>query len=271
MNFADIRNHLYDKAEKTWWWSLLLGFSVQIFTVASTTVKDASFTVITSTILFFLPIVARWLQENSKDDTLKAIKCRLAILYSDAFEEDIPSDISREIKSWVDAGKLSKAPFKRPYYDSNLKAGPNRLADIVSESAFWTYRLSSDMGLIMFLYSGLYILSALTLIYFLFQINLGVGILINVAKLVVAMISLVFTSEAILLIKQYNELYSEAKQVYKITSKMVSDKKLKVAEIMQIVESYNILLISSPPIPAYLYRIKQDSLNKAYKRTLRNE
>lgn len=251
--------------------SLLLGLTVQIASIASTIIQSGMFTVITSTILFFVPIVARWFQEKSRDDTLRALKCRLAILYSDAFGENIPSDISREIKSWIDETKLNRAPFKRPYYDSKLPAGPNRLADIVSESAFWTYNLADNMRLIMFLYTGVYLLSALTVMYFLFQINLGSGVLIGVAKLVIALISLVFTSEAILLIKQYNELYSESKQVYVVTGKMISTSYLKISEIMQIVEGYNMLLISSPPIPGKIYRLRQNSLNKAYKKVIKNE
>lgn len=271
MNFADIRNHLYDRAEKYWWASLLLGLMVQTASIFSSMIQNAVFTVIASTVLFFVPIVARWFQEKSRDDSLRALKCRLAILYSDAFGENIPSDISREIKSWVDEAKLSKAPFKRPYYDSKLSSGPNRLADIVSESAFWTYNLAENMRLIMFLYTGAYLLSALIVMYFLFQINLGTGVLIGLAKLVIALISLVFTSEAILLIKQYNELYSESKQVYKVTGKMISTSDLKTSEIMQIVEVYNILLISSPPIPGMIYKFRQESLNRAYKKVIKNE
>jgi len=271
MNFADIRNHLYSKAEKYWWASLLLGLGVQVASIVSTVIQSALFTIVTSTILFFIPILARWFQEISKDDTLKALKCRLAILYSDAFGKDIPFEIAREIKSWVEENKLSKAPFKRPYYDSKFSHGPNRLADIVAESAFWTYKLASDMRLIMSLYTGIYLVSALTVMYFLFQINLGTGAMVSAAKLITALISLVFTSEAILLIKQYNELYSEARRVYTVTEKMASTSGLDVSEIMQIVEGYNILLISSPPIPGRLYRIKQDSLNKAYKKVIKNE
>jgi hypothetical protein len=271
MNFADIRNHLYDQAEKYWWASLLLGLAVQVISSGSTIIQNSSFTIVASTILFFVPIVARWLQEKSKNDTSKALKCRLAILYSDAFGEEIPDDISREIKSWVGEVKLSKAPFRRPYYDSKLPFGANRLADIVSESAFWTYKLAEDMRSIMSLYTGIYLISALTLTYSLFQINLGTGILISAARIVIAMISLVFTSEAIILITQYNELYTEAKRIYSLTAKMVSEKKLKITEIMQIVESYNILLISSPPIPGRLYRFRQISLNKAYKKVISNE
>ena len=271
MNFADIRNHLYDSAEKYWWLSLLLGFAVQVASIISTVIQNAIFTVVASTILFFLPILARWFQEKSKDDTVKALKCRLAILYSDGFGENIPADISREIKSWVGPAKLNKAPFKRPYYDSKLAVGPNRLADVVSESAFWTYNLAGNMRLAMSLYTGAYLVSALTIMYFLLQINLGTGVLIGVAKLVIALISLVFTSEAVLLIKQYNELYSEAKRVYAVTGKMVSASNLKVSEIMQIVEGYSILLISSPPIPGKLYKLRQNFLNKAYKKVIKNE
>lgn len=271
MNFSDIRNHLYDTAEKYWWRSLLLGLAVQIASTISIVIQNAAFTVGTSTILFFVPILARWFQEKSKDDTSKALKCRLAILYSDAFGGNIPSDISREIKSWVDESKLSKAPFKRPYYDSKLPVGPKRLADIVSESAFWTYNLAGDMRLMISLYTGLYLLSAFTVIFFLFQINLGVGVLIGIAKLIVILISLVFTSEAILLIKQYNELYSEAKSIYVITERMVSASNLKTSEVMQTVEGYNLLLVSSPPIPGRLYKVRQSSLNKAYKKVIKNE
>lgn len=271
MDIADIRNHLYDRAERHWLTSLLLGLGVQVVFASTTVIQNATFTITTSTILFFIPIATRWIQEKSKNDTLKALRCRLAILYSDAFNESIPTEVLREINSWAGMTKLSKAPFKKPYYDSKLTPGPNRLADIVSESAFWTYNLANDMRWLMSFYTGIYLVSALTLVYFLFQINLGAGILVIAAKIVIAMVSFVFTSEALMLIIQYNELYLEAKRIYGDTAKLALKKRLKVSEIMQIVEGYNILLISSPTLPSRLYKFKQNSLNKAYKAIMSNK
>jgi len=271
MNFSDIRNNLYEKAEKYWYVSLFVGLGVQIVSIISTVSQNRLLTITASTILFFAPIIGRWFQEKFKDNTLRAIKCRLAILYSDASGKDIPFDIAREIKSWVSEEKLSKAPFRKPYYDSKLPYGSNRLADIITESAFWTYKLADDMRSIMFLYTGVYLISALTAIYFIFQINMDPKILIDAAKLITTFISIIFTSEAILLIKQYNELYSEARRIYTITAGMVSISNLDMSEIMQIVEEYNILLLSSPPIPGYLYKIRQKNLNKAYKKVIKKE
>ncbi len=271
MNFSDIRNRLYDEAERYWWLSLLLGFVVQLLAIASTVIKDQLFTVVTGVILFILPVAARWAQEKSQDDKSKGHKCRIAILYSDAFGKDIPSDIAREIRSWVESEKLSRAPFKRPYYDSKLAPSPRRLADIVSESAFWTYNLAKNMATFMGIYTGVYLISALTALYFLLQINLGTGVLIDSAKVIVLLISLVFTSEALLLIKQYDDLCAQAKHIYLVTAKLAYDKSLSTMDIMQIVEGYNILLVSSPPLPGLVYKIKQGSLNKAYKQAINNE
>lgn len=271
MDFSDIRNYLYNRAEKYWWASLLLGLSVQFVSVISTLAKNPVFTIISSVLLIFVPIIARWFQEVSKDDSFRALKCRLAILYSDAFGNEIPSDISREIKCWIKDKKLSKAPFKRPYYDSKLDYGPNRLADIVSESAFWTYNLARDMRAIMFVYSGVYLLISMLVLYFLFQTNLQLGMIVNLTKVIFSFISLVFTSEAILLIKQYNELYCEAKQLFFTTAKLSKIKKVSSSEVMQTVENYNLILASSPPIPGFLYKSRQNSLNQAYKKVLKNE
>ena len=179
MDFSDIRNYLYNRAEKYWWTSLLLGLGVQFISVISTITKNPAFTIISSVLLIFVPIIARWFQEISKDDTFRALKCRLAILYSDAFGSEIPLDISREIKCWIKEKKLSKAPFRRPYYDSELDHGSNRLADIVSESAFWTYNLARDMRAVMFIYSGIYFILSMLVLYFLFQTNLQPEIVVT--------------------------------------------------------------------------------------------
>lgn len=271
MNFSDIRNHLYDSAEKYWWFGLLLGLSVPLISLFSSFSADQNSIAILGVLLFFLPIVGRWCQELSKDEALKGLKCRLAILYSDAFGNGIPSDISREIRSWVKKNKLNKAPFKRPYYDSKLPVGPNRLADIVSESAFWTYNLALDIRGIMFVYAGIYLILVISLMYFFIQSNLKPDFIISVMKSLIIFASVIFTSEIILLIKQYNELYIDAKQTFTITTRMKDVKKLSTLEIMQIVERYNILLVSSPPIPSILYRFRQDFLNQAYKRIIKKQ
>lgn len=271
INFSDIRNHLYDKAEKYWWGSLLLGFAVQIIAGFSTFTKNSTLIVISEIILFGLPILARWLQEVSKDSTSRAMKCRLAILYSDGLGDHIPSSISKEIKSWAKPEEVAEAPFEKPYYDSKLPTGPNRLADIVAESAFWTYNLADKMRCLMSIYLLVYMFVAIGFLYFLFQTGLNSAVLMGVSRIIVILISLVFSSEAILLVKQFNELYSETKIYFGILEKLSEKDNVSSSEVMQVIEGYNLLLISSPPIPSLLYRANQTFLNKAYKDLLDNE
>lgn len=270
MNFSDIRNHLYDKAEKFWWVSLLIGLFVQITAGFTIFIKNNILIIFSEIILLCLPILARWFQEISKDNTLKAMKCRLSILYSDSFGKVIPSDISKEIKSWVGLEKINVAPFEKPYYDSKLPSGPNRLADITSESAFWTFNLANNMRILMAIYVFLYVSISIFFLYFLLQSKIEGSILMNISKTIIILISVIFTSETILLIKQYNELYSESKKYFHILDKMSNETDIKVTEIMQTVEGYNLLLISSPPLPSFLYKIKQANLNKAYKELIDN-
>ncbi len=271
MNFSDIRNHLYNETEKNWRIAILLGLSAQIVSISSTFIQNSGIVALLNFFLFLTPVAAQWFREKSKDLSQRALTCRLAIVYSDSFGREIPPTISKEISSWVHEKKLDKAPFKKPYFDSKLSPGTLRLADVVSESAFWTYNLARDMTRIMVIYTGIYVLFAISSLYFLLQVGLSSDIIVNAAKVVVIFTSLVFTGEALLLIKQYNELYQEARQTFEITAKMALRKKLPVEEIMQVVEKYDLSLVSSPPIPSRLYLMRRPYLNKAYKKVLKIE
>lgn len=271
MNFSDIRNHLYNEAEKYWLSSMLIGFLVQVVAILALIINNHYFLVIAGAVTLFIPIVGKWLQEISNDKANSALKCRLAILYSDAFGEDIPAQISRDICAMVSGEKVKGAPFIKPYYDSKIPHGTKRLAGIVSESAFWTYNLAKKMVVLIGIYTGCYFLLGLILAYFIVQMNIESALLLVIFKSFIAYISFVLGSESIILIKKYNELWHKSEQTYKETDRFSRRKKLSTVKIMQIVEEYNLLLINSPPIPSFIYKISKRTLNDAYKNSLEVE
>ena len=219
----------------------------------------------------FIPMIGRWLQEISNDKASCALKCRLAILYSDAFGKDIPAQISRDIRAMVNGEKVKEAPFIKPYYDSKLPYGPKRLAEIVSESAFWTYNLAQKMVVLMSVYTGCYFLLGLILAYFIVQMNIEPTLLLMISKSFIVYISFIFASESTILIKKYNELWHKSEQIYKETERLSRFKKPSTIKVMQIVEEYNLLLINSPPIPSFIYNLNKETLNDAYKNSLEAE
>lgn len=263
-DLSDIRNNLYGKAENLWWMSLYIAIGTLFLSLIAVW---ADFTIV-GFMAIASPIVITWLREMAADTTNKADKCRRIILYADGLGQEIPKHELANIYAWGMGGSIDKAPFVSPYYSSKLNAGPNRLADIVTESSFFTYQLVDRVN---FRLKVIFCLSIIMIVGLLYTSDIFVkhlnqeSVLSIFSKSAAILIAFLISGDFFLLIKKYSDIRTIAKESFDKCVRIRDDVNLKEIEILQTVEEYNIAIIQGPPIPFRFYLKYKDELNEIYR------
>lgn len=270
-DLPDIRNYFFDKAELCWRTSFWLAFIAQFLLLLAIWIENNAFLLIVAIFGVLLPITMDWLRELASDYFFRGDKCRRLILYSDGLGKNITREDLLEIQSWVMKQQINEAPYKKPYYASILPHGPNRLADITAESAFFTEKLSEKA--IDRLWLAL-IISLLLLLGILLGSDLYIknpantdGVLENITKSAALIVAFLISGDFAVLLKKYYSLRDSSKNVFRNCIRLRSDQATLALDVIMVVEDYHLSLIQSPPIPSRLYIRYRDDLNEIYRDT----
>ena len=269
-DLIDIMQFLYKKAERLWWITFIIAISTPLFSLFAVWSNKATFLVIIASIATITPIAISWIRHYAAVIYAKADKCRRLMLYADGLGREIASEELASIRAWVIGKRLKNAEFVPPYYLSNKPVGPNRLADIISESAFFTSQLS---GKVVFFLWIVLLTSLLIVIGLLLSSNLFVSteeilqsnIISTISKSAAIVVAFLISGDFALLIKKYADLRSVAESTFIQCVKLRNDSTPSTNQIFFVVEDYNVVLVQSPPIPALVYNRYKDELNKVYR------
>jgi hypothetical protein len=266
-DLPDIRNYLYDEAEKLWWRSLFLSLGAQLSSLIAVLINNAWILAIAGFLALVAPIGVVWLREWASTFTQQADKCRRLVLYADGLGEEIPKEDLATIRSWTTGIQLNTAPFTRPYYASKLKSGSNRLVDIIAESAYFTCHLAGKAAGYLQIICAISILVLLSILYISISVPNSANVVTIVAKSAISAIAFFLAGDIFLLWKRYSDLRSQANETFKVCAALRDEPQLLLSQAMQTVEDYHLVLIQSPPIPFKLYLKYRDPLNDAYRKS----
>ena len=263
---AEVRNHLYLRAEVLWQASLALAIATLVLTVVSVWAHNPFLLGLTGIAAVILPIAIVWIRESASTFLIRGDKCRRLILYADGLGQEIaPSDLA-EVRAWSVGGKLGPAPFSPPYFSSKLAPGVQRLADIVTESAFFSVHLARKLQVWLWISFGLLLTCA---IFTLYLADLAAGQssegLNLVAKSIAVFIGFLISGDFAILAKKYGDLRSETRHIYQRCAQLREDTHPSPEVVRAVIEDYNIALVQCPPIPSWLYARYRDQLNEIYR------
>jgi len=268
----DLRNHIYGRAEWLWQGSLVLSGIVLALTLWGFWSNTPSWLSITGLVAIVAPVVVVWLREAASELIVRGDKCRRLILYADGFGREIASTELAEARAWGLGVNPDVAPFVRPYYSSRETPGPRRLADILTESAFFTKQLAAKVrgGLM-----GAFILAVAAAVAALYLADLvsntGLPGLLLAAKSVATFIAFLISGDFLLLVKKYGDLEQEAGRAYERCARLRIQSDLREDEVISVAEDYGVALLQCPPIPVWLYLRYRDALNDVYRRSHRQK
>ncbi|PSF33878.1 hypothetical protein C7H19_19335 [Aphanothece hegewaldii CCALA 016] len=266
-DLPDIRNHLYDEAEKLWWWSIYLNLGAQFSSLIVVLINKAWVLAIAGFLALVAPIVVIWLRESASTFTQQADKCRRLILYADGLGEEISKDDLATIRSWATGIQLKEAPFISPYYASNLPFGTLRLVDIVAESAYFTSHLAGKAVNYLKLICAISVIVLLSILFISISVLNSMSIVIIIARVAILFTTFLLSGDTFLLLKKYTDLKVQANDTFKVCAKLRNESQLSLYQAMQMVEDYHLTLIQSPPIPLKLYLKYREHLNDAYRKS----
>lgn len=261
----DVRNHLYDQAEKWWWWSLGLTGAMQIILLTAVIWNQETAVYISGFIALVVPLAATWLRVLAGGYSGKGDKVRRLILYAEGLGRDIPPQEMSTIRSWTIGESMKPAPFEGPYFASNLEPGPKKLADITAESAFFTKNLAAKAYRFLV---GAFVVSLLILaaiIYVGLIVEKGTGNAPVLGNVILLFASVLLGGDVLLLMKRYNGLKAAAGAAFDRCADLRDREAPTTFEVMQAVEDYHLALVPSPPIPFKLYKRYGGHLNEVYR------
>lgn len=266
-DLTDIRNHLYERAERLWALAFWLPFSIQVAIVVALWLGGTIVTSVTSAVAVVVPIAVYWFRDFAASVAAKADKCRRLILYSDGLGREIPSTELALVRSWGIGERLKEAPFVAPYYASRLASGPNRLADIVTESAFFTGYLAEKVATRMKIVLAV---SVLLLVGALYAASVGLtqsGVIVWITRTAALVIALLISGDFALMLKRYQDLKNAADHAVGRCSRLREEPTASVEQVAQAVEDYNLAVAKGPLLPGKLYKKYKEELNEAYRRS----
>lgn len=269
-DLADLRNHLYGRAEWLWQGSLVLSGIVLALTLWGFWSNTPSWLSITGLAAIISPVMVAWMREAASELVVRGDKCRRLILYSDGFGHEIASSELAEARAWGLGVNPNAAPFVRPYYSSREAPGARRLADILTESAFFTKQLAARVraGL-----TGAFVLAVAAAVAALYLADLvsnsALPGLLLAAKSVATFIAFLISGDFLLLMKKYGDLEQEAGRAYERCARLRIQSDLCEDEVISVAEDYGVALLQCPPIPVWLYLRYRDALNDVYRRSHR--
>ncbi|TSA07285.1 MAG: hypothetical protein D4R79_17800 [Comamonadaceae bacterium] len=263
---SELRNHLCQVAEKRWLWSLYLA-AIALFVAVGAAFSQQLWVGGTAGLVgVILPLAVAWLRETASGELLQCDKCRRLILYADGLGHDIPASQLLGVRAWGLGASLGPAPFTPPYYASKLPVGPRRLADIITESAFFTRALAGKVQFVLWIVVGVGVVAAVSaLLLSDFAKGSSSDSVLAVAKSIGLFVAFLISGDTALLAKKYGDLERAAHLTFDRCARLRDEAAPSSEDVRAVAEDYGVALLQCPPIPSRLYLLYRDSLNDLYR------
>lgn len=262
----NIRHFLYQRAQWLWQASLLLTLLTLLFTLVGFWIGAPTLVGAVGAAVVVLPIAVAWIRESATTLQLRADKCRRVILLAEGIDREIAPSMMAEIRGWVAGKELPPAPHVAPYYSSAMHPGPQRLADMLAESAFFTENVSGKLQTWLWIAFGISLgisIGAL-LVADLASVMATKAVLLGV-KSVAVFIAFLISGDVALLAKKYGDLRVEARHTYQKGVQLRDSEDASMNDVSEVAEDYGVALLQAPPIPSWVYVLLREGLNQAYR------
>lgn len=158
------------------------------------------------------------------------------------------------------------------YYDSPLPEGPQRMAHIIEESAFYTRKLASVASLYCAVFAAAGILATITLIWYELQMMLptvphpaGAGVTgEKLARLLSAFLVFFAAGTFASLWRSYKSLAEAARKTFDKCDSLRQDASVDQLDVLVAVGSYDSALAKAPPLPRFIYWLYRTRLHRAW-------
>lgn len=246
--------------------SLLISVVTLCLVLTALWIDSSPWVSLASIFAILAPVSIAWTREAASASLLRGDKCRRLILFADGLGHDIPTEDLAQVKAWALGSQLKEAPFVKPYYSSSKSPGPQRLADIITESSFFTEHLARKIATGLWVTFGIALIVACLVLYSAdLCAEVPFHVVVFVMKSMAVFVSFLIAGDFLLIAKKYTDLNHEAHQAFSRCACLREAQNLSIDEVRNVVEDYGIALLQAPPIPGQLYGFYRDALNRIYR------
>ncbi len=270
-NLEEIRHSMYTRAER-WWWCALASVVIGVFSglasIYSWLRSGSVISYVVVAIAALAPFLAAAARRFSGTLAARADLCRRAFLYRSSLGIELEPDQLRLVALWPSNIPLNKITASSPYFSSTTPVGPDRLAEAVGESAFYTAELARIMGNVgigLVLLVAVLIFAALSALSSIpFDATTLSKISVIIAIVATGTLALLF-GEILVTALGYKSLEEDSLEVFRSATHFAGLADKTAVTAIRIAETYSIALAANLPIPNFLYRWNRDRIDRAYK------
>lgn len=253
------------RRSKKWWNS---GFYLKCLLLVTSILAiyaTGTFVMIVGFATLIIPVAAFLVNLKTSGHYCRAEKMRRLLLLIDGLGIEPPKLELAQLEVEIGAFDKSKPLYTPPYYDSPLPTGPHRLSDIIAESVFFTKNLSEVSAKV---FGGIALIGVLLIIsfmYFLIQIGISQTASQLTAKTITIMIVFFVAGDFASYYFKFSDLSKTSEKLLIKCDKLRNGRDITIQDVVSIMDDYNCALIKSPPIQDFIYRMKLNTLNEAWR------
>jgi hypothetical protein len=159
----------------------------------------------------------------------------------------------------------AKIPSDEPFFDSDAPPSPQRVIQNLEESSWWTKHLADSMTKVTALVcAGIFAIASVTMVIALQTIT-NQTVVVILSKIIVSIIVFIFSGGYFRMSFEYFRLSKEAEKIEDRASKILSTRKITETVALKELHEYQIARSGAPPIPTWIWSIRQKRLNQAWK------
>jgi hypothetical protein len=253
------------KAERRWNVSLILAAALPLISIFSLWTRSDLAVTVAGTLSLVIPFAYTLIRESAIRVAVRADKCRRVILLADSLGREIPRWELVEMTAVGLDQEIGSGPHLNPYYVSRYSVGPQRLADNVAESAFYTRELAERFRKLLRLTAGVAAFLALIALWLADLLEtMSSETIVAAAKTVAVMAIFFIFGDFAILAARFGDLADTAKRTFDACVQLRDEPNVSPERVRDVTEDYGIGLVQCPPIPNWWYVRYRDRLNSLY-------
>lgn len=269
IDLVEVKRVLFDRAELAWYLSLIGQLVLFFAAILALAVPCALGKAILATLAFLASIASSAMRVLWSQRTEAADKARRILFYSQSFGVPATKEDLLELLNHLGAPP-ERSQRSESYFASTEEPGTRRLAENLTQSAFFTQflarRLAKHVGW------TLTILIALIISVLFFQVQLlpeTPGVISTLAAGAAITLAFLASGDVFFLWVGYRDLSSGAASVYQRSLRLADRKEPEPFEMFQLSEDYHILTAMSPPVLSYYHQRYETAANTSYDITMK--
>ncbi len=274
MDLPTVMRREFSTAKRCWAWIIVLQALLLMGAVYAIFGADGRTLVAIGLAGLLVPVITFWLKEVAGFHYGLGERIRRLLILQDGLGH-APSakDVLEICADCTSVPSLDPRPLGK-YYDSPLPQGPQRMAHIIEESAFYTRKEASVAALYCAALAAVGVITTITLIWYELQVDVSALAISSsagnsdtrerLAKLLSVLLVFFAAGTFASLWRSYKSLAESARKTFEKCDQFRQDGNADQLDVLLTVGNYDNALAKAPPLPRAIYFLYRKRLHRAW-------